>query len=266
MSPLLLLVGLPALALQPSDHIHIGQEPTVVRRFHVERQHALRHGAQWTALTEGDLAGWQARFDETTGLPWSAWGPGIALGQLTDEASVDHAVRQFLDRNPSLAGVDPSQLALGRAFFNADRNSWVVRYDQVLDGRATPQDPSLAGAEADFEHFVAHGHPVVWRGGLELGIQHGRVSWIGVRTHPDATAATPTVSAQQAVQIAIADGPEPDLAHDVDGAARVSVLQPFAGASGLRISGAQDGACLIAAAHHRGVPTRAAGSATGRFP
>jgi len=231
MSPLLLLAGLPALALQPSDHVHIGQEPTLVRRFHVERQHALRHGSQWTALTQGELAGWQARFDETTGLPWSAWGPGIQLGQLTDAASVDHAVRRFLDRNPLLAGVKQSELALGRAFFNPDRNAWVVRYDQILDGRANPQDPSLVGAEADFEHFVAHGQPVVWRGGLELGIQHGRVSWIGVRTHPEATAAAPLVSAQEAVHIAITEGPEPDRAHDVDGAARVVV--PVQGNDGL---------------------------------
>ena len=223
MSPLLILAGLPALAFQPSDHVHIGHEPTLVRRFHVERQHALRHGKAWSELQQGDFSGWQARFDESTGLPWSAWGPGISLGQLTDAASVDRAVRQLLDRNPALIGIDASQLALGRAHFNADRNSWIVRYDQLLDGRVHPQDAALMGSEADFEHFVSHGQPIVWRGGLELGIQHGRLSWVGVRLHPDAEAATPIVSAEQAVRTAISQGPAPTADHDLIGAARVVV-------------------------------------------
>jgi len=223
MSPLLLLAGLPALAFQPSDHVHIGQEPTRVRRFHVERQYNLRNGAYWQNLTSGDFAGWNARFDEATGLPWKAWGPGIPLGPLTDTASVDRAVRSLLQRNPSLAGVEASQLALGSVVHQADRNAWIVRYDQVLPGRALPSNPDVQGKAADFEHFVSHGQPVVWRGTFEVGIQHGRLTQVTVKTHPAATVAEPRFSAEEAIHIAIDSGPKPGAQHHIEGAARVVV-------------------------------------------
>ena len=231
MTPLLLLVGLPAIAIQPAEGIHIGQEPTRIRRFHVERQYALQHGAQWKALVSGDFAGWNARFDEQTGMPWKAWGPGIPLGQLADAAAVDRAVRQLLDRNPALAGVEPDALALGRAFYQADRNAWVVRYDQVLPGSALPQNSDAQGGVEHFEHFVSHGQPVVWRGALELGIQHGRLTQVTVKTYPDAVVETPVVSATQAIQTAIQSGPAASAAHEVYGAARVVV--PYDGPDGL---------------------------------
>ena len=231
MSPLLLLAGLPALAFQPAEDVYLGREPNRVRRFHVERQHALRHGSQWQALLAGDFEGWSARFDEATGQPWKAWGPGIPLGELTSSADVDRAVRGLLQRNPALAGIDAGSLRLGDAFFHADRNAWVVRYDQVLPGSAHPSNPDLRGSEADFEHFVAHGQPVVWRGAFQVGIQHGRLTQITVKTYPDAHVAEPVVSAAQAVQTAIADGPEPSAEHTVEGAARVVV--PVEGPDGL---------------------------------
>ncbi len=231
MSPLLLLVGLPALALQPAEHIHIGQEPTRIRRFHTERQHALQHSAHWQSLLAGDFVGWRARFDEHTGMPWKAWGPGVPLGQLPDAAAVDRAVRRLLERHPSLAGIESDALALGRAFFQADRNAWVVRYDQVLPGSALPQDPKFHGTAEHFEHFVAHGHPVVWRGALELGIQHGRLTQITVKTYPDAVVEVPRISAERAVQTAIQAGPAAHATHEIHGAARVVV--PFDGPDGL---------------------------------
>ncbi len=231
MSPLLLLAGLPALAFQPAEHLHIGQEPTRVRRFHVERQYDLRHGAHWQGLTSGDFAGWEARFDEHTGLPWKAWGPGIPLGSLSDAASVDRAVRHLLQRNPTLAGVESSDLVFGNAFYQADRDAWVVRYHQVLPGSALPREAELQGSVDDFEHFVASGHPTVWQGTFELGIQHGRLTQVTVKTHPGATVAAPRFSAAQAVQIAIDAGPKPEAQHEILGAARVVV--PFDGPDGL---------------------------------
>lgn len=223
MSPLLLLAGLPALAVQPTDHVHIGSEPTRVRRFHAERQYSLRNGDQWQALTAGDFTGWQARFDEATGMPWQASGPGIPLGPLTDDASVDQAVRALLQRNPGLAGVDMGSLALGSVIRIADRDAWIVRYDQVLPGSAQPQNAELAGSVDKFEHFAKHGQPVVWRGSFQVGIQQGRLTKVTVKTYPDATVETPRVSAAQAVQTAIASGPKPEAQHAVEGAVRVVV-------------------------------------------
>ena len=223
MSPLLLLLGLPALAFQSDDHTHMGQEPTRIRRTHVERQYQLRHGTHWQGLLAGDFAGWQARFDEQTGLPWQASGPGIPLGPLTDSASVEAATRAILQRNPSLAGVEADQLALGSVVHMADRNAWLVRYDQVLPGRAQPADPQLQGSPTDFEHFVRHGQPVVWRGSVLFGIQHGRLTRVSVQTHPEATVASPRISAGEAVQLAIQGGPRPTAEHQVEGAVRVVV-------------------------------------------
>jgi MYXO-CTERM domain-containing protein len=222
---------MPAFAFQPADGVHIGQEPTRIRRFHTERQYALQHGAHWQSLLSGDFVGWQARFDEHTGMPWKAWGPGVPVGPLTDEASVDRAVRQLLQQNPSLAGVDASSLAFASAIYLADRDAWMVRYDQVLPGSAQPQDTALQGSVEHFEHFVSHGQPVVWRGALQLGIQQGRLTQLTVKTYPDATAEIPTISAAQAVETAIAAGPMPAAPHDVHGAARVVV--PFDGPDGL---------------------------------
>ena len=95
MTPLLLL-GLPAMAFQPSEDVHIGREPYRVRRVHAERQYALRHGAAWQGFASGAGAGWQVVFDEWTGMPARAWGPGIELGALTDSGAVEAALRNYI--------------------------------------------------------------------------------------------------------------------------------------------------------------------------
>lgn len=225
---MLLLLGLPAFAFQASDDIHTGAEPNRVRRFHVERQTALRNGKSWQTYVAGDLAGWHVQFDEYTGLPWQAWGPGIEVGDLSTAADVDSALRDVWARNPGLVGVDPANLAMGRATYLADRNAWVVHYDQLLNGSPFPAEANLRGTEADFEHFVSHDRIAVWRGGVDISIQHGRVTRISVATYPQAAAQAPVVSATDAVRAATTQGPASSDAHTVDGAALVVVPETTA--------------------------------------
>ena len=84
MLPLLVLAGLPAMAFQQSDTVHIGQEPVRIRRVHTEQQYSLRHAPAWQGFAATTGQGWQVVFDERTGMPHRAWGPGIDLGDIAD--------------------------------------------------------------------------------------------------------------------------------------------------------------------------------------
>jgi len=69
-----------AHALVPDGHNVTQAEPNRIRVTHPQAQNLLRRQDAWRAFTEGDGAGWMARFDEATGTPHRAWGPG---GRLT---------------------------------------------------------------------------------------------------------------------------------------------------------------------------------------
>ncbi len=229
MLPLLALAGLPALAFQPSDKVHIGQEPTRIRRVHVERQHALRHDAAWRAFTKGAGHGWQAVFDERTGTPHRAWGPGIPLGSIESGDAAAAALRDLLADHAELTGVPVGDLRLGHAIYDDEDDRWFVRLDQVVAG----DNQLWGGEEGTLEHFASHGQPVVWRGAVEAWIQHGKLSMLSVDTVPQAADLdpTPAFGAEEAIARAIADGPEPYAAHDVDGA--VLVVLPLEAGGGI---------------------------------
>src|SRR5206468_7515808 len=75
---------------------------------------------------------WNAMWNEATGTPHRALGPGIALdGYADDPAAVDQAVRGFIAANASLFGgpVDLATAAVHRA-----GNIWYVRYRQTIGG------------------------------------------------------------------------------------------------------------------------------------
>lgn len=146
-----------------------------------------------------------ARFDERTGAPHRAWGPGIALGQVRTADEVEAALRGFFDRNPGLIGVDPSDLVLAKAGYVARTDTWYVRFEQRV--------PS------------ALGDVPVREGAFEARIRFGKLILFGVETYPEASLVdtAPQLSADEARAIAIARGPAPTSAHQ-DLGARLLVL------------------------------------------
>lgn len=246
---ILIALGLPAQAFSPDADTWIGVEPSRIYRTHLEVQHSLRHGDAWQSFVDGDGAGWQAVFDERTGLPRSAWGPPIALGQLADGADVDAALHDFLSRNADLVGVPVEQLTLRALSRDADADSWTVQLGHVVDGPQASSgtepvlgddldlsldlslDPLMTGggladeSRFDFQPTLSAQGAAVWRGGIQLRIVAGKLIWLSVQTHPDAAlvADSPTLSAATAVEVAVEAGPEPTAAHEALGA-RLVVL------------------------------------------
>ncbi|MDG1478006.1 MAG: hypothetical protein P8R54_00375 [Myxococcota bacterium] len=212
-----LLLGQHALAFAPDEHTFIGQEPVRVRRYHPERQHALRRSEGWVSFTEGEGAGWLARFDERTGTAHRAWGPSIELGdpQTTEEAA--EAVLALLERYPALVGVAVAELVLGDSGFDADSGTWFIQLDRVVrsstDDSVVP-DGLTPGSAAQVD---------VWRGGVSAHIKAGRLISFGIDTHPAASGLSlaPTLTAATAIATAIAGGPAPYSPHSDDSAALI---------------------------------------------
>ncbi|MCB9780835.1 MAG: hypothetical protein H6742_19865 [Alphaproteobacteria bacterium] len=245
----LIALGLPALAFSPDADTHIGVEPTRVYRTHLEVQRLWRNGAAWQAFVDGDGQGWQARFDERTGLPLSAWGPPILLGQLDSAQAVDAALYDFFSRNPGLIGVPVDELALRAVHFDEARQAWSVQLAHVVSGPQADAggfdpgvdtdaatalsmalDPlgiggALADDAIDFTPVLDASGVDVWRGGVQVFVRNGAIQMIQVQTHPGAADVQddPVVGAPEAVEVAIADGPEPAADHQVEGA-RLVVL------------------------------------------
>jgi MYXO-CTERM domain-containing protein len=242
----LIVLGLPAFAFTPSSEVYIGQEPVRTRTVHIGPQMRLRSAPEWSAFSAGEGAGWQVRFDERTGTPHVAWGPGIELGTLQSEADVERAAWSFLSRNEDLLGMDVGDLRFGRAIYDSDRDAWQVRLDRVVRGSNQAQQPSSLGGDLgsaldlpDLENaepaqmsealaeMARYGQPRVWRGGVDLRIQNGNLTMFRMDTYPMASEieTTPRVSAADAIRIAIQDGPEAEAEHEVDGA--VLIVLPW---------------------------------------
>lgn len=239
----LVTLGLSALAFSPDADTWLGAEPNRTVRVHVERQRALRRGEAWQAFLAGGGAGWMAVFDERTGLPASAWGPPVDLGPLTDGASVDAAVRRFLQQNADLVGVEVDELSLRTLTHDEGRDAWTVELVQVVPGVAADasdlgQDESEAKASReirldpfqtggglvehgrfDFEPTLAGQGPAVWRGTVLLRIVGDRLVWFSAGTHPEAAGLDldVEVSAATAVDLAVDYGPEPNQQHETLG-------------------------------------------------
>src|SRR2546426_11706637 len=80
-------------------------------------QRALTKSALWKSF-QSRHGSWTAMWNEATGMPHRAMGPGIALdGYADDPAAVDQAVRGFIAANASLFGgpVDLTTAAIHRA-------------------------------------------------------------------------------------------------------------------------------------------------------
>ena len=184
-----LLLTLGASALQPSTDNYIGVEPERIRRYHVATQHRLRQADAWQDFVAGIGGGWQARFDERTGRPHRAWGPGIELGTLNDIADVERALRGVFAQSPALLGADLSALKLGRSGYVAHSDTWLVQFDQVV------ADASL------------------WRGGVMARIKQGRLIMFGADTLDLDPTARPGITATSAQYIARSTGPAGNAPH-----------------------------------------------------
>jgi hypothetical protein len=187
----ILLLSLTASAFSPSSGTFIGQEPVRVRRYHIGRQHVLRRGAAWQSFLGDEGVGWLARFDERTGMPHRAWGPAIGLGPTPDIAAVETELRAFFARNADLLGIDPDSLKLGKHGYIQHRDTWLVDFDQAVDG------------------------VLVWRAGVTVRIRNGAIVMWGVNTVPAAAQidTSPAIDAHEAGQRAMAMGPAGNTAH-----------------------------------------------------
>ncbi len=236
----LIALGLPALAFAPTSTGFAERAPARLVPFHVERQRDLAQQAGWQRFIDGDGAGWQARFDEHTGLPLSAWGPPIALGALTDGVAVEAAIVDLLSRSPDLVGVPLDQLSLQSIARDDARGAWTVQLVQVApagfdltDDRVRgshPLDPDRVldpygtggGLVDDKPGFApaltADGVPVEGAT-VKLRVVHDRLVWLSARTQPRATGTlgAPALSAADAVAVVDTDGPLPDASHDLVG-------------------------------------------------
>jgi len=246
---ILALLGLPAYAFAPDATVAQGVEPDRIYQVHLEQQYRLRHGAAWQAFLQGEGHGWQATFDERTGLARSAFGPGIPIGQLSDRPSVDAALHAFLDRNTALTGLPVSSLRLQALAYDADQDAWTATLQQVVEGpvpAAGPQavpggtidlsvdlslDPLRTGgaladdAITDFRPALSAQGVAVWRGGIQVRIVRGRIIWMSIMTHPQAAEVDtlPLISVATAFGTAEGQGPAPQATHAPLGA-RLVVL------------------------------------------
>ena len=186
------------------------QGPQRVMRFHPGQQATLAKQQGWQQFRATDGLGWQARFDQRTGLPYRAWGKGIDLGLVagTDAATVESRVRAVLANHPGLLGMDVDELVLGRAGRVERTDTWYLRLDQLHEG--VP----------------------VYRSSVEVRVRFGKLIMLGVKTYPDIPAlGSAQLSEQTAREVAIELGPMPEHAHQ-PGTARLVVL-PYHQGSGL---------------------------------
>ena len=219
--PLLALFSLsePALAVLPGEHEarRFGSLPAAglshqrVMRYSPGKQARLHQAPAWQQFLQAEGQGWQARFDERTGLPYRAWGRGIPLQSVASEAEVEASVRAILQRHPELFGGDPAQLALGRIGHVARTDTWYLRLDQLHQGRP------------------------VYRASVEARVRFGKLIMLGVKTYPRIPdLGTAEVPEQLARLAAIHEGPAPDADHR-PGSAELVVL-PVRTANGLDFS------------------------------
>ncbi len=188
----------------------MGLAPQRVMRFHQGEQARISQQLAWQRFQDGPGAGWSARFDERTGLPYRAWGKGIdlQLGATPTAATVEDRVRAVLADHPGLLGMDIDQLVTGRSGRVDRTDTWYLRLDQHHDG--VP----------------------VYRSSVEVRVRFGKLIMLGVKTHPEIPAlGTPQLSAETAHEVAVELGPMPHHGHTL-GDARLVVL-PYHSGSGL---------------------------------
>ncbi|MDP2314058.1 MAG: M36 family metallopeptidase [Pseudomonadota bacterium] len=210
---LLGLLSPASFAFAPSQDVWIGIEPARTFHRHEYRQRQLRAQAGWAAFVDGEGYGWQARFDERTGTPRRAWGPGIDLGTLASGKDADGALRRLFARNPDLLAVPLDELRLKSANYVARTDTWYVDYTRVV-----------AGAP-------------IWRGGVTARIKDGELLLLGIDTHPALHGIEPAeIDADEAIAAAELSGPAAMAAHKDESATLVILPMEVAGALRYRLT------------------------------
>ena len=215
---LLVLSGQPALAVLPSETrpqdlgslAALEQAPQRIMRFHQGKQASIAKRMAWRQFQDGVGQGWQARFDQRTGLPFRAWGRGIdlQLGSAPTAGLVESRVREVLADHPGLLGVPVDELVLGRSGRVERTDTWYLRLDQHHEG--VP----------------------VYGGSVEVRVRFGKLIMLGIKTHPDIPPlASAQLSEETAREVAIELGLMPLHEHH-PGDARLVVL-PYHRGSGL---------------------------------
>lgn len=173
-----------AWAVQPPEGVRPGAEPTRVRTYDEATQDYFARRAAWTTFTDGEGAGWEARFDQVTGTPHRMWGRGIDLGPLKTGTDVSKAVLAFARRHAELLGIGKGQLVVAHATHVERMNAWYAHIDVEHDGLK------------------------VWRSGITFRIKHNRLVMVGADTYPHAPIEGAfSLSADEAVQAFIDLGP-----------------------------------------------------------
>ncbi len=121
---------------------------------------ALAAPDRFSTFALGEGRGWVARLDPTEGTATRAFGPPISLGRLGGERDLVAALDDFIERNPRLFGVVPSDLVLRSAAYLARNDTWYVDYARQWQG-----------------------HPV-WSAGATFRVRGGKIVMIGVDTVP----------------------------------------------------------------------------------
>ncbi|MEZ4236725.1 MAG: MYXO-CTERM sorting domain-containing protein [Myxococcota bacterium] len=180
---------LPAHAFAPDPATGPDIEPQRVLWSHGETQGRYLASPAWRRFATSAGRGWEARFDEGTGTPRVLWGRGIPMPTSSQAALVD-ALTELLERYGDLLGVEPGELALHQAGYDAGSDTWYVQFDALRAGVPT------------------------YRGGIGARVKHGNLVLVHVATAPDAPVTGARVlDSYVAVRNAIADGPAPRAAH-----------------------------------------------------
>jgi len=207
----LMLQTAPTLALVPQNDVELGAAPIRMAHTHIERQHTLRQGQAWQSFVQGEGQGWQATFDEWTGTPRRAWGPGLDIGPVDTEEQVIAGLMELVSSNGALFQVTAEQLNLRDIAYIAETDTWLVHLDRTVND--VP----------------------VWRGGMDIVIKHGKLIMMGIDTHPSAGFGSDlaTITSEVAVEAARNQGPAP-LAIHTDISARLVLLPVQRGSSDMR--------------------------------
>ncbi len=179
-----------ALAVAPVEGVHQGAEPTRTHQFDRATQRYWSAQAGWTDFVASEGARWEARFDQVTGTPQRAWGPGIPLGTVGSRAQVERAVLDFVHAHPELVGLGEATPKVRSAVFVASTNAWYVDVDTLFEGLP------------------------VWRGGLTFRVREGRLVMFGAETYPEAEReGVVSVRPQEALTAFTSAGPAPWADH-----------------------------------------------------
>ena len=166
----------------------------------------MRHGQEWQNFKDGLGRGWQASFDEQTGLAYRAWGPAIWFGQAEDSVAVERMVRVFIDSHPEIFQAKSSAFSDIHVAFQPELDSWLVDAQQSL--------PLANSVFNDLDGSFVESAPV-WRGKAKLQIRSGWLDWFGAQHIPESIwpQSSASLSATEAADIAKNKGPHPESVY-----------------------------------------------------